>query len=197
MSDTRIDLSNSKLTSLESTPLNVEELRISSNKISDLYFLKNMSKLRSLGCSYTHITSFEGCPQSVSKIVACFTLLNTLKGLPKELDILYASNAKITNTKYCPKIKNLDLSGNILEDIEDLNDDIEILCICNNPTLKKIPSKLPSSLKIFRCSGCTSLPSSIYNLLPDSIELVECSKNNHENTPEVKNLILKGVEVIF
>jgi hypothetical protein len=192
----RLDISNNLFSSLEGIPDIVEELRCSSNRIDMLKPLNNLNNLRSLGCSYTHIRNFEGLPNNVKKIVASFTLLDSLKGMPDDMDILYASYCKLTNVDYCKKVKNLDISANILETIDGLPDGIETLCISNNYTLRSVPKELPSTLKIFRCSGCINLPLKIYDILPDTIKLVECSKNNHENSMEILNLKSKGVEII-
>lgn len=194
----RLDISNNNYTSLDGCPESIEELRCSKNKIVSLNGLANLTKLRSLGCSHTHIVSFVGCPQSVIKIVAAFTKLETLIGCPKTMDILYASYNKIRNLEYCPSAKILDLSCNLLVNINGLPDDVEEFCISNNFDLREMPSSLPLTLRTFRCSGCLNLNVNIYSLMPAKIVLVECCKNPfHDFSNDwLQRLSLLGVEII-
>ncbi len=193
----RLDISNNLINSLSGIPKGVEELRCSSNYIGTLKPLHSLSNLRSLGCSYTHIKNLKGLPPSIKKIVASFTQLESLEGMPNDMETLYASYCKIKNVKHCTNVKVLDISANLLENIDDLPEGIETLCISNNPTLSSCPQSLPSTLKIFRCSGCVNLPPAIYDLLPNTIKLVECSKNNHENCIQIQRLKSSHVEIVY
>lgn len=192
---TRLDISRNLYTDLTGCPTSIVELRCSSNKIVSLQGLALCHALRSLGCSYTHITSFAGCPAQVRKIVAAFTFITSLYGCPSTLDILYASYGRLSTLEHCPIAHILDVSCNLLTDIDNIPLGVVELIISNNPLLCQPPVSLPTTLQVLRFSSCEQLHPDIWSVLPTSLVLIECSKNHYEEREDVIHNTKFGISV--
>ena len=140
--------------------------------------ISHLIDLNNLGCSFTHIENFIGCPSKVKKIVAAFCKISSFQGLPKEMDILYVSYNRLTNFAFCPSAKILDVSCNQFESIDFIPEGIEELCLSNNHLLKELPKVWPKSIKILRLSGCHNISDESYNNFPSWLDILEVSKNS-------------------
>ena len=117
-------------------PDSITGLRVSNNPLLSL--LSMPTSVKSLGCSFTHITNFYGIVPNVTSIVAAFCKLNDiseLQNISNPMNKLYLSYNYITELPKLPKIKILDVSCNLLIDscINQLNNDVDELILSNNP----------------------------------------------------------------
>lgn len=135
MATVRLDISQENLESLvRDYPVGIRDLRCSRNNFTILHGIPDT--VENLGCSYTHISSFDGCSASAKRIVAVHCLIDSLAGLPKTLDTLYVSYNKLRTLEGCPVVRELDVSCNQLTDVSGLPNGIEELCISNNADLR-------------------------------------------------------------
>jgi Leucine-rich repeat (LRR) protein len=197
MEETRVDVSNCLLTDLSHLSSFIRELRCSKNKIVSLECISHLIHLNNLGCSFTHIENFVGCPSNVKKIVAAFCKIESFEGLPKEMDTLYVSYNRLKTFDHCPSVKILDVSCNLFENIHSIPDGIEELCISNNHLLKELPKKWPKSIKILRLSGCNNITDESYKNFPNWLHLLEVSKNSDRCVQFVDKWLSDGIREVI
>ena len=143
----------------------------------------------SLGCSFTHISTFDGCPDTIKSIVSVHTFLKSLRGLPSKMEKIYCSYGYLQTLKYCPVVNYLDCSCNLLTSLEDCPKGIVELCVSNN-NLTSLKG-CPESIEILRCSG--NQISDLIGISPN-VRILECSKNELttieplDKTPNLTNL---------
>lgn len=196
-SSNRVDVSNQLLTDLSHLKPNITDLRCSKNKIPTLQSIQHLVNLKNLGCSFTHIENFIGCPSTVKKIVAAFCKIKSFQGLPKEMDILYVSYNRIESFDHCPSAQILDASCNSFEYIDHVPEGVQELCLSNNHLLKKLPSLWPKSLKILRLSGCYHIDDDSYSNIPLTLNLLEISKNSDRCLQFIDKWRSSGIEIII
>lgn len=197
MESNRIDVSNLGLDDLSHIPSSVTELRCSKNQITSLKSLEHLAGLTNLGCSFTHVENFLGCPSTIKKIVAAFCKISSFQGLPNKMDILYVSYNRLTSFEFCPSVTILDVSCNLFQQIDFIPEGIQELCLSNNHLLRELPKKWPKSLKILRLSGCAEISDESYESIPSSLSILEVSKNSERCLKFVDRWFEMGIKEVI
>lgn len=184
-----LDVSDNELVDLKFCPKSIRNLRASKNKITSLRGIED-TKITSLGISYNHLTNFEAAPVTLTSVVCVSNFLTTLKGLPPKMIKLYASYNKLKNANYCPIANILDLSCNLIESFDGIQEGTLELIISNNPFRNISLKTLPYTIKLLRCSSCdvTSLDG-----YPRDMKLLECLKSNIQDYSDIKSR--KDIEI--
>lgn len=161
-----VDISECGLRDLTGLPASVRNLRCSRNRITSLEPLRD-TLLSSLGCSYNHLRSLRGCPQSVRTIVCVSNFLESLDGLPAAMHKLYVSYNCLERV-VAPPMDILDCSCNRLTTLEGVAPTTELICSYNRLTSL---AGCPKNAKILRISGN---PLENFDEMPKNLEILEC-----------------------
>ena len=96
-----LNISNTKIVSLEGCPSTIEELNCSKNKLGTLKWCPD--GVLDLKCNDCGLTSFEFCPDSVDVMSCSKNNIKNFDFCPKRMKVLKCDNNAITNFKNIPR----------------------------------------------------------------------------------------------
>lgn len=178
------DYENAGLEHLPSISSKTTSLNIKKNKLKNLY--SKLSNLQYLNCSQNEIHELPYYPNTIH--INCS--YNLIHSVPKELlniEFFDGSSNKIQNMFYSPKIKELFIKNNLIENLKilNVNEFLTVMDVSNNP-LKDLDIKLPflRELYLIKCN-LTELSGDNF----PSLEVLNCSENQINKIDNFTNLI--------
>ncbi|UYB62782.1 NEL-type E3 ubiquitin ligase domain-containing protein [Edwardsiella ictaluri] len=206
--NTRLDVSNTKLTSLPPLPTGLKRLDVSGTGLTSLPPLPSKlqrldisntpmprlpslpSRLQRLDVSNTSLTSLPELPTGLESLDISHTSLTSLPELPTGLQWLYISHTSLTSLPELPTgLEGLDISNSSLTSLPELPSELRSLNI-SNTSLTSLP-ELPSELRSLNISNTslTSLPE-----LPSELRSLNISNTSLTSLPELPSE-LRGLNI--
>lgn len=176
---------NNNIDILPELPYNLEELFCINNHINEL---PNLPKcLRRLHCENNKLIEIPELPDSLTELNINSNKVSVIPNLGSKLEKLFCKRNMIKSVSetFPDSIIELDLSFNLIEEINNFPESSEHIRINNNSDLCKLPNKLPINLKKFDLNNTKikSLP-----LIPSKLIYINCCCTELNNVPDTCNL---------